>query len=770
MPRVTKRKASSPARRRAPVRLTGGSGPRYENFIAARFLLDMLAGLNSLGQDFGRITRVDWQARDAGWLADDLALTCESDLNEQRSVGISVKSNQQLTARGFPSDFVDIAWGQWLGRGSSRVFKRGTDAIVLVTAELPGVIKSDWTALLAEILPGAPDRIVSRLNASTDEGRQASVLQRAIVTGFACPPRYQHPVDTEETVRLLHDVRVLDFDFNNPTSQSRERALRDCQNILRSGDANEARALWDRLVGIADERRPAGGFLGVRELLGVLRDRFAFRDHPDYRADWEVLLRRARDAMADVETHIAKLAQLPRSDERISIQRRLASAGICVLVGESGSGKSALAKEIALVEYPRWIWLSGNFLDHESPVDFERAIALRNPLVEILCSAPTRCLVVFDGIETYSERALRMTARIAVELLSSKASHVHVLFSLQFQSADVKMRQLAALGIPKECLEITPVGRPEPDEIQELLSPFPSLQLFALHPQLRPVLTNLKVLDWFARSPPKSQAADDHQFVGLIAVIDELWRLWTESTADGLTRSHLLMKLATMEAETLSRGVPRTQLDHSEQQTLAGLGQSGLIRIGDERVFLAHDLLGDWARLRVLVAEDTTSTAAEIRAASPRWQQSVRLFGQRLLEGSADGQTRWRQSVESVKAESPATGLMRDLFLDALFQATNARELLNRTWDTLIAGDGALLNRLLDRFLHVASLPDPRVAALSKDQEEATRFEHLLRVPFWPYWGPVLTVLHAHRQDVVAWRRTPRRRSMRCGLVRRRMS
>ena len=153
--------------------------------------------------------------------------------------------------------------------------------------------------------------------------------------------------------------------------------------------------------------------------------------------------------MADVETHIANLAQLPRSDDRTSIRRRLTSAGMCLLVGESGSGKSALAKEIALADYPRTIWLSANILDHESAVDFERAIALRHPLVDILRSAPTRCLVVFDGVETYTERALRMTARIATELLSFKAAHVHLLFSLQFQSADAKMRRLAALGIRK---------------------------------------------------------------------------------------------------------------------------------------------------------------------------------------------------------------------------------------------------------------------------------------------------------------------------------
>jgi hypothetical protein len=732
------------------VRLTGAAGTRYENSVAARFLLDILAGSNSLGPEFARITRIDWQARDAGWLADDLALTCERSADERRSVGISIKSNQQMTARGFPPDFVDLAWGQWLGRGTARLFQGGSDAITLVVAELPSGVKSDWTALLSEILQSTPDRIVARLsNSSAENGSQASALQRAIVTGFACPERYEHPVNSAETVRLLHDVRVLDLDFNSPTSQSRGLALRDCQSVLTSGDSGEAQDLWNRLLGIADEQRPTGGSLDLRELLVALRNHFSFRDHPDFRTDWETLLRRSHDTMAEVETRIAGLAHLSRSDDRIAISGRLQSAGICVLVGESGSGKSALAKEIAIADYPRTIWLSAHSLDHDSPLDFERAVGLRHPLVDLLRSAPTRSLVVFDGVEVYPERALRLAARIAGELLSSLATHVHLLFSLQFQSADRKIRQLAGLGVPQAALEPTLIGGPDPDEIQELLSPFPDLLWLALRPQLRPLLANLKVLDWFARSPPQSTGADDDQYFGIAAVIDQLWGQWTEGSADGLARSHLLMKLAATEAETLSRGVPRTQLDSGEQKTLPGLEQSGLIHIRDDRVSLAHDLLGDWARLRVLVAEDATSSGTESRAGSPRWQQAVRLFGQRLLEISADGEARWRRSVENVRGESVSAGLLRDLFLDALFQAINAIELLNRTWTTLTAGDGALLNRLLDRFLFVASLPDPRLAVLSGDQEEATRLEHLLRVPFWPYWGPLLTVLHARRDDVV---------------------
>jgi len=65
------------AKKKAPAQLTGGAGFRYEDYVAARFLLDLLGGTNSLGPDFGRVTRVDWQARDAGWLAEDLGISCK---------------------------------------------------------------------------------------------------------------------------------------------------------------------------------------------------------------------------------------------------------------------------------------------------------------------------------------------------------------------------------------------------------------------------------------------------------------------------------------------------------------------------------------------------------------------------------------------------------------------------------------------------------------------------------------------------------------------
>ncbi len=202
------RQARVPTPRRAAVRLTGNTGSGYEDFVAARFLLDLLSGTNTLGLTFGRVTRLDWQARDAGWLADDLAVTCESQDGQTRAAGISIKSNQQVTNSGFPPDFVALAWRQWLGRDTKRVFRQGTDAIVLATAKLPAHLKRDWEALLTEALQTTPERMVARLAPDDGEGAQSSALQRAMLKSFGPPDSLAEGSRPEHVVSLLHDVRL----------------------------------------------------------------------------------------------------------------------------------------------------------------------------------------------------------------------------------------------------------------------------------------------------------------------------------------------------------------------------------------------------------------------------------------------------------------------------------------------------------------------------------------------------------------------------------
>lgn len=93
----------------------------------------------------------------------------------------------------------------------------GIDAIVLITADLAGAVKSAWSALLSEVLQATPERMVVRLTPGSDDGSQSSRNQRTLFGSFTRPPKYGRDGGSHasDTVRLLHDIRLLDFDYDN---------------------------------------------------------------------------------------------------------------------------------------------------------------------------------------------------------------------------------------------------------------------------------------------------------------------------------------------------------------------------------------------------------------------------------------------------------------------------------------------------------------------------------------------------------------------------
>ena len=284
-------------KRKAPVQASGGAGFRYENAVAARFLVALLGGTNPLGADFGRVSRVDWQARDAGWLADELAITCRTS-DRDRSAGVSVKSAQQVTRSGFPADFVEIAWVHWFGINTRRKIRDSNDAVVLVTGSLAHDVQEAWSNILLEALETAPDRMATRLSwPAPGDGPQSSALQRTLFESFRCPAAIQSHGNAENAtaVQLLRRVRLLHLDYEDTPSRDHAAAIAECQSILTPSDAAEAERLWLRLIGIADKKRPAGGSIDLPQLLAELRGEFVLRDHPDYRRDCEIVERSSQD-------------------------------------------------------------------------------------------------------------------------------------------------------------------------------------------------------------------------------------------------------------------------------------------------------------------------------------------------------------------------------------------------------------------------------------------------------------------------------------------
>lgn len=738
-------------KKKAPVQLTAGTGFRNENCIAARFLLDLLARTNTLGADFGKIDRLQWQGRDLGWLADDLVVECATSTGK-RSAGISIKSDRQVTSSGFPPDFVGIAWAQWFGVKTESVLRGSSDAVVLMVGSLAHDVEDAWSNLLSDALRTTPDRMLARLaEPVTADGSQSSALQRALFASLRCPEDLRNEGDTSDnvTMQLLRRIRLMRFDFEATPSRDHDLALRDCQTILRSGDPEEAKSLWSRLVAVADANR-AGGSIDLASLLVELRDEFDLHDHPDYRHDWEALNRSGRELMSDVRSQISSLPPLPRDEARAKVLDCLSRDRTCFLVGESGSGKSALAKQIGETDYGRCIWFAETTIDCDAEAAFERDIGIAHPLCEILSASPAPCLIVFDSFERYSLRAQRLAHRWMQALLEENGpKHIHVLITSQIEPAPKLIRSFIEAGLPATLHRTTQLDLPSAGDIQSLVAPILELQWASLRPELRPLLTNLKSLDWLVAAARSGKAINPASIIGVSYLVDALWERWVEGDADQLGRSHLLMRLGTLEGDTLLASVPRMQLEQSEQAALGSLTDSDLVRIRDQRVRFTHDMLGDWARLNVLIGEPGLSApSVRARAKLPRWHRAMRLFGQRLLEQVEDGPERWRQAVEGLEDGTEEGAIIRDQLVEALFLATNAVALLQRSWGPLTANRGRLLALMLERFMFAATLPDPRIGALLSATERTGEWDHLFRLPYWPYWGPMLTVLNAHRDEV----------------------
>ena len=266
------------ATKKAPTYLTGGGGFNFEDAIAANYMVAMLAEQRPLGDDFGPLRQILWQASDAGDQLDDLVLIGSSTARASHSI----KSDAHLKSSGFSEDFVGRCWHRFHVSND-----QGTDAdrqlLCLAVGTIATSVNRAWHALSNQARTTSPERLVKRLNQpAEDEGSQASELQRSIVQSFIdhSPPG-QTPT-TIEALRMLKRVRVKHFDFLETPSQTYELTIDLCQRLVESGERDDAAALWTELLAIAKDRRAAGGDLTRETLLQQITGRHHLRALPNY--------------------------------------------------------------------------------------------------------------------------------------------------------------------------------------------------------------------------------------------------------------------------------------------------------------------------------------------------------------------------------------------------------------------------------------------------------------------------------------------------------
>ncbi len=669
------------SRNSAPTKATGGGGFTFADKVAAGFLAQLLKRTFPIEHDFGSIAEVHFEARDSGQILDDLLLILKHG-NTTTRCAISVKSNRQLTKAGFNDEFVGDAWEQWDGAPGSS-FNRETDLLGLSVGVIDSPTLEEWRGLQKQDFATTPERMVQRLA----DSHQSSATQRAIFENLGKARNGVRP-DPLETARLASRIRVLPF-----LEGAEGECVNLCAEIVLDGSVDEGAKLWSRLLQLAADNRGIGGYFDLPKLVRTLRPDFELRDYPDFEADWKHIEAVSSENVKGVRSVIGKDVRLARTDEMNAISTEVAGHNIVVIAGESGSGKSALVSRLVTAGGPfkRTLWLSAEQMSKASQTELARAFGLRHTIPELIHNSSLRgCVLVVDGFEKFEGDARRRVLEWIGAVKDEGSVGWKLIITCQPQSWEAAQDALIQVGITE--IRKLDFGKPSAQQIYDAIPSLPEIRALLMRSHLQPILRNLVMLDWVLRAEIAKRLSDSSQaWIGETDLINWIWERWIGDGAMRIARDSLLRTLGLREGEKLSGAVHVDTIEKDQLPLLGTLAHEGLIRENLPSIQFPHDLMGDWARFRVLVyAQNEAVQKIKAVAQIPRWGRAIRLYAQSLAE-RGDQLAAWKSVTAQLAGDDAESQLANDIFLDGLLFAANSESLLEQVWPHLIADKGLIL-------------------------------------------------------------------------------
>lgn len=660
------------------------------------------------------LSRIDFQVGIDGWILDDLLLEME---NGQRC-SMSIKNNVQFGATKAPKSFVSGAWRELLGLGGSP-FNPETDLLSIASVRPGGAVAHQLDHLR---------RMAAAQDATALETRMDDVAQgvRTLYNSFSCPSELGDHGDFGVAARLLRRLVLFWPDFDAVGSIWRSHAVRACQRSLVSGSHEQAELLWRELIHICEEAKRGGGFITRQSLLERLGGTSRLAALPHFAAYWNACPRtaelgelRSRSCLAD-GTRIERTSLL---QEMIDVGSRFV-----VLTGPSGAGKSALAAEYAAQRYGAMsavVWLrAGGIRDavedriHDLTLD------------RVIDAAGEEGLLIIDGLDrSYDDDEFRAVERLLRTVAGSAgASGWTVVLTSQTPEWPRVLDRLRGAEVPWKGINVPLLSD---DELTVVARSSAKLRPL-LQGHARSALRNLKVLDLASRVDDGGSVVTD------IALAEGFLKRLVRDHPQATLREATIKTLATMQADRMSGTVPVGHLPHPE--ALDELARDGVCTpVEHGRAGFTHDLFGDWVRRQILVEQrGRLSQFLASRMDLQLWRPAVRLYAQELVRTS--GAVRWREALDELRQDGDT--VMSDMFLEALFSGHDASECLTAVTASLVENDGTLLQRMLVRFWHVATVPSSQVALLfGTDTDLSLYAETAYRIPVPSLWGSMLSYL-----------------------------
>jgi hypothetical protein len=715
-------------RRTTPASLRAGAGFSFEDRAGAWASASLLAGAAPLGADFGSLSAIRFQESPGRFPLDDLQLLSRD--QPTRRFSASIKSFDMLAAGKLEAGFVADAWRRRLAED----FESATELVGFVSASTSHKQWASLAKLVRHANSDSPDRLAARL----DEQGGFNALDQRLWRSAAIPDEIASELGASTALSpgvLFGSLMPLCLDFDEPSSQAAAQAIAWCDQALTPGQALTPEDIWNALLKTVSEVRTTGGTLEWETLSGRLR-RFSLVLRPDARHDWTLLDTHSGNALASVRAEVGDGLRVPRA-EALAVLEHVDGDRALLVSGPPGCGKSALAAAWAAQPASRALILRAWDLDG-GLAGLRTRLGLRFLLLDSLRLSERPVRILIDGLDSGGEPAHFAAAaeltRAAAELpgarmfiTCSELALDRVLNGLRANGA-----QVAAAPVMLDNLTV--------DEVQSVLDQREDLRQLSEAGDLREILKRPKLLDLVLQvldriGPNPLAGAHDE------AKIADVW--WSRIASSGRRRAQrleFLTGLAVRLADELRSSTSVGDLRELSSFAVVAdeLRDEGILAADERRYAFAHELFADWARLESLRGHEDLVGALSGKSRLPGWHRAIRLAALALLR--EEGVDAWSDARARLAAgPEPALG---ELFLDAPLLASDVEHVLEALWPQLVADNGVLLNRALNRFWSVASIPDRRHEQLTAHAPElAMHLAATARLPLQSLWPGVLRVL-----------------------------
>ncbi|MDQ1803098.1 hypothetical protein RAH57_03815 [Chryseobacterium sp. CKR4-1] len=732
----------------ATPKQTGGGGFNYEDKVGAYFLLCMLLEKHPFSSELGVIRRIDLQKSAGGWAFDDYVISLSYG-EEVRSVGISVKSNQQFSKNVIYKGALELLWEQKL-QLNNRVFNPHEDFFCFAQPPLDGNIRHDLDTLIN--LAKHQDPVDLETNITTPGYTSSDKLD--LYKSFYCPAKLNQDAGDPGLLpgAVLSRFMVLEFDFEAVISKSESELLQLSGQVLSDPSEILNRQLYEKLQQICKDRRAFGGFIDLAELLNELRHLFKLRVFPSFRHAFELITHSTNRSLSIIKTSIGGQFEIDRSALLTEISIGYENVNVLAVTAPSGYGKTSLAKlYVESVQKEQTVlWSDASFFES----DLESKLDLSYSIRELIDgNTESMFLIVIDGLERfYSESQIRNFSILLKDIALSKGEYKILLTSIDEDFDDI-MIKLDTHGAMPSALKKLVIDNHEINVIS-LVSHFPHLSDVMRNYEIKSLFSNIKILDALSSTITGSNANEfDKELITESEIIDFLWKRVIEVGNSGMLGSNVAKSIAKMQAETLYMGISTSVVDAASASALSVLVTLGILYEYEDYLYFQHDLYGDWARYKIIRsnAQNIKSFIDSINIVSPLWAKAFRQYGIFLLEQKTN-EKGWLKLYQQLDESNSKEKIIKDILLESVIFSTGAKRNLGLLKNELLSENCSLLKRLLETFLTKATAVNPKILKIVEGFTgySATQAAVLHRIPIYEYWPSIIDFIFEHREIIIS--------------------